>query len=164
MVTKTPMPTRMREFVKDAAMEGDDEQVVVTLEMRCPRCGCMKLILYMPYERVPVGADAGKITPGDPVWIACGRCRYHALLFDSASDGLNGYFDRGDVRIPRCKTLAWKEAREATYGVQVVVQYDIDPVQIDENGQIIPDAYDWITIVAKWSDGSMDDVIDFETA
>jgi hypothetical protein len=60
--------------------------------------------------------------------------------------------------------IAWQKGREPAYGVQVVVQYDIDPVQLDASGQLIPDAYDWLSIVAVWSDGTVDDVIDFETA
>src|SRR5687767_10570526 len=117
-MTKPPIPTRLREFVKEAALEEDDEHVVVTVKLRCPRCGGAKFVLYWQHL-----LQAGKIIETSPVWIACGACRYHALLFDSRSDGLNGVFDDRPVRIPDCKVVAWKEAREATYGVEVVLQY-----------------------------------------
>jgi hypothetical protein len=157
---KPPIPTRLREFVKEAAVDEDDgEHVVATVKLRCPRCSKTKFVLYWQHLR-----EGGQTVEASPVWISCGACRYHALLFDDSSDGLNGYFDDGDVSIPECRVLAWNGAREPTYSVKVVLQYDIDPVQLDEKGELIADAYDWFSIVAEWSDGSVDDVIDFETA
>ena len=159
MARRTPIPTRLREFVNETTQEENDGSVVVTLKLRCPRCGESKFVLFWQHVR-----EAGRLIETSPVWIACGACRYHALLFDDRTDGLNGFFDDEPVRIPECKVVAWAEAREPAYGMQVVVQYDIDPVQIDEAGEIVPDAYDWITIVAVWSDESEHDAIDFETA
>lgn len=161
---KHPIPTRCREFTRNSALLEDDESVLVTMTLHCPRCHGRKLILLFRYEQVHVGSDAGKTLPFDPVWVACSTCRYYSLLFDGATDGFNGVFDEREVRIPFNKAKAWEAAKEDSYGVRVGVQFDTDVAELDERGDLVPDAFHWLNLTAEWHDGSTDDVINFETA
>jgi hypothetical protein len=159
MTAKHPIPTRLREFVREAALEEDDEHVWVTVKLRCPRCSGTKFVLYWQHLR-----EGGRIVETSPVWIACGACRYHALLFDDHCEGVNGLADEGPAVIPQCSVKPWDGAGQASYAVEVSVQYDKCPELYDEKGQLIPDAYDWLNVLAEHPDGSMDCVIEFETA
>ena len=158
-MTPPQLPTRFRPFAKESISEGDDEHILLTVKLHCPRCQGIRFILYWQHLR-----QMGRIIETSPVWIACSACRYHALLFDGNCDGINGLADEGPPEIPQCQVLPWNSAREPAYGVEVTVQYDIDPDQPDARSQIVPDGYDWLTIAAVWSDGSVEAAIDFETA
>ena len=160
-MTRPPVPTRLREFVKDVLLEEDDEHVCVTVKLRCPRCGGTKFVLYWQHLR-----EAGRDIETSPVWIACHACRYYALLFDSNCEGANGMADEGPVRIPDCKVKAYDGAGLAGYAVDVFVQFDShdDPAAPDWKEQLNADEFDWFSILVEQPDGSMDGAIDFETA
>jgi hypothetical protein len=160
MIKIPPIPTRLREFVKETTLEEDDEHVLTTVKLRCPRCGGTKFVLHWQHL-----LEAGKVIETSPVWIACGSCRYYALLFDRRSDGVDGLENRRPIEIPDCKVKAYSRTGLASYGVEVVVQYDKDDSELfGADGEIIPDVFHWLSILVEQPDGSMDGAIDFETA
>ena len=154
------IPTRLREFAGSTTLTPEDDAQILEVRLKCPRCAGDRFVLHMIYEKSQIPPH--KILPFDPVWAVCDHCQYYGLLFNGRSDGANGFFNPGPVEIPTTPVQAWKEAKEPAY--KIIVSPVFDENSVDQTGRIQPDVYTGLGIDVEWSDGTRQEVINFETA